>query len=187
MIRFHPDWRGLSVPILSASLLVLALGVSPAPAQNKGQTLSEAEARKDADHAVQGEYVGKRTAGDDEGKVGLQLVAQGQGKFIGVAYPGGLPGAGWTGKEKIPVTGTRKGDVVELIGGKDGAKGSGTWKDGRILYKDEDGNSGTFKRVVRISPTMGARLPRRLSCSLTGRPPSTSRVAGLIRGCFARE
>ncbi|GIT28668.1 MAG: hypothetical protein Ct9H300mP1_07140 [Planctomycetaceae bacterium] len=49
MIRFRPDWRGLSVPILSASLLVLVLGVSPAPAQNKGQTLSEAEARKDAD------------------------------------------------------------------------------------------------------------------------------------------
>ena len=160
MIRFRPDWRGLSVPILSASLLVLALGVSPAPAQNKGQTLSEAEARKDADYAVQGEYVGKRTAGDDEGKVGLQLVAQGQGKFIGVAYPGGLPGAGWTGKEKIPVTGTRKGNIVELIGGKDGAKGSGTWKDGRILYKDEDGNSGTFKRVVRVSPTMGAKAPK---------------------------
>ena len=54
---------------LAASLLVLARGGSPAPAQNKGQTLSEAEARKDADHAVQGEYVGKRTAGDDEGKV----------------------------------------------------------------------------------------------------------------------
>ena len=58
MIRFRPDWRGLSVPILPASLLVLVLGVSPVLAQKKGQTLSETEARKDADYAVQGEYVG---------------------------------------------------------------------------------------------------------------------------------
>ena len=159
MIRLRLDWCGLSVPILSTGLLLIILGVSPASAQNKGQTLSEAEAKKDADYAVQGEYVGKLDSADDESKVGIQVVAQGQGKFIGVAYPGGLPGAGWTGEEKIPLTGTRKGDIVGLQGGKDGAKGSGVWKNGQIAYKDADGNAGTAKKVVRRSSTMGAKAP----------------------------
>ena len=66
MIRLRLDWCGLSVPILSTGLLLLILGVSPASAQNKGQTLSEAEAKKHADYAVQGEYVGKLDSADDE-------------------------------------------------------------------------------------------------------------------------
>ena len=94
MNRLRSVRCGLSIPFLLTGLLLLGEGVFPASAQNKGQTLSRAEAGKDADYAVQGEYVGKRKSGDDEGKVGLQIVAQGQGKFIGVAYPGGLPGAG---------------------------------------------------------------------------------------------
>jgi len=160
MNRLRSVRCGLSIPFLLTGLLLLGEGVFPASAQNKGQTLSRAEAGKDADYAVQGEYVGKRKSGDDEGKVGLQIVAQGQGKFIGVAYPGGLPGAGWTGEEKIPLTGTRKGDIVELKGGKDGKSGSGIWKDGEIAYKDGDGNAGTAKKVVRRSSTMGAKAPK---------------------------
>lgn len=160
MKSLRPGGCELSVAILSTLLLLLTVGVSPAAAQNKGQTLSEAEAKKDADYAVQGEYIGQGNSGDDDSKIGIQIVAQGGGKFIGVVYPGGLPGAGWTGEEKIPLTGVRKGDVVELKGGKDGSKGSGTWKNGQVVYKDGDGNPGTAKRVVRSSVTMGAKAPK---------------------------
>jgi hypothetical protein len=49
-------------------------------------------AKADPDFALQGEYLG-------EG-VGIQVVALGEDEFSVVTYAGGLPGAGWTGKEK---------------------------------------------------------------------------------------
>ena len=143
-------------------LLVAGLLVAPVAAQKKGVTISEAVAKKDADYSVQGEYVGEVT--DDDGKVafGVQIVAQGGGKFLGVGYPGGLPGAGWDGKAKNPATGLRKGDVVEFQTDKNAAdKGSATWKDGLITIRDADGKTiGVLKRVSRKSPTLGAKPPR---------------------------
>ena len=66
MKLLRPGGCELSVSILSTLLLLRTGGVSPAAAQNKGQTLSEAEAKKDADYAVQGEYIGQGESGDDE-------------------------------------------------------------------------------------------------------------------------
>ncbi|HXT58481.1 MAG TPA: DUF1080 domain-containing protein, partial [Pirellulales bacterium] len=82
-------------------------------------------AKADPDFALQGEYVG-------EG-IGMQVVALGEGEFSVVSYPGGLPGAGWTGKDKQTAEADRE-EVKELV--------------------------AKLKKTERASPTLGAKPPK---------------------------
>lgn len=84
-------------------------------------------AKADPDFAVQGEYA---AAG-----LGLQVVALGDGKFTAVKYPGGLPGAGYTGTGKQLVENEDADTVKELIAAL------------------------KLERVERQSPTIGAKAP----------------------------
>ena len=103
------------------------------------------------DFAVQGEYAGK--VGED-GVLGAQVVALGNGKFDAVLCPKGLPGAGWD-KTRIVLSGeTRDGATVFT-----GTGGMGSIKDGVFTGKREDGSAFTLKKVHRESPTLGAKPP----------------------------
>lgn len=99
-----------------------SLAADPAP---KAYTTPEAAAA-DPDFALQGEYVGNGT--------GVQIVAQGKGKFLAVIYRGGLPGAGWNGTDKQE-SDEDSAAVAELI--KDLA----------------------LKKTERKSPTLGIKAP----------------------------
>ena len=121
-------------------------------------------AKADPDFLIQGEY-----AGDG---VGLQVVAQGEGHFMAVKYPGGLPGAGWTGEGKQVIDEHDAGEVQGLI------------------------TSLQVKRVERQSPTLGAPVPEGGVVLFDGTQPSVDKhwkpgaklVDGLLQqGCTSTD
>jgi hypothetical protein len=101
------------------------------------------------DFAVQGEY-----EGDLGGqKVGAQVIAQGSGKFHGVLYHGGLPGADWEPpQQKDEYDGLTEGDVTTFKG-KDG---TGKIRGGVLTLIDSSGGEvAELKKVARRSATIG--------------------------------
>jgi hypothetical protein len=113
--------------------------------------------KADADFAVQGEYRGKLATDDGMVDYGLQAVARGGGKFLAVVYKGGLPGDGWDRDEPLRVDGKRA-DKTVIFQGDDG---KGVWEEGLITVSHGDGQvMGKLERVVRKSPTLGAKPPQ---------------------------
>ncbi len=111
----------------------------------------------DADFAAQGEYLGEIMTDEGVKKIGVQLVANGNGKFTAVGHLGGLPGEGWEAPEKWRSDGVMKNGVV-TIGVVEVA--GATVKDGVFTITTIGGTvMGQLKKVSRQSPTMGAKPP----------------------------
>ncbi|MEZ6126812.1 MAG: DUF1080 domain-containing protein [Planctomycetaceae bacterium] len=113
------------------------------------------------DFQIQGEYSGMIGEGDQSVKVGIQVVAQGDGKFLSVGYIGGLPGDGWDGTAEKKVTGTghMEGDVC-ILKADANSKGRAEIKEGVLsLYTDQNVRIGEFAKVRRESPTLGQKPP----------------------------
>jgi len=131
-----------------------------------------------ADYAVQGEYVGTIAGG---AKLGCQVIALGNATFQAVILPGGLPGDGWNGKDKILMDGSLDGIKV-LFTPTEGKRKymAGSPKEfsatakfppmGHKLYtaalaegilsgKTDDGKEFTLKKTARSSPTLNAKPP----------------------------
>lgn len=115
-------------------------------------------AQTEEDFAIQGEYVG-----EIDGKTyGVQIWAQGGGKFEAVSHLGGLPGAGWDGDRSTVtrVVGTRAaGTTSAAFESPDGsikAQVNGT----SILVNNAGGvKIMELNRLNRESPTLGAQPP----------------------------
>jgi CubicO group peptidase (beta-lactamase class C family) len=131
-----------------------------------------------ADFKIQGEYAGEIKG---SGKVGCQVIALGKGTFQAVLLPGGLPGEGWDGKDKILMAGQLNGDRATFTpatgqrkylaqepdqfsatskfpptGQKDY---TATIAGDTLTGKTDEGVSFELKKVVRKSTTLGAKPP----------------------------
>lgn len=121
------------------------------PYDSRENVFTEA-ASAGADFQTQGEYEG--TMGEKQ-KIGVQVVALGDGKFDAVIYQGGLPGAGWTGKTKVKLTGATADGSTKLSGQNVNIELKGA----DLTGKAEDGVAIMAKKVERVSPTLGAKPP----------------------------
>ncbi len=124
--------------------IAAALTLSAHAADSKGTFTNPADAGPD--YAVQGEYVGEKSA--------AQVVALGDGKFRIIGYDSGLPGTGKADK-KVEVEAKTEGGKV--LFDKDGWKGD--IAGGKLTATDPEGTKYELTKTERKSPTMGAKPP----------------------------
>src|SRR3569623_324345 len=111
------------------------------------------------DFAVQGEYSGEISGKDGQVKLGVQVIALGDGKFRAVAYHGGLPGDGWEKKDDNKPT-SYDGQTKDGVTSFPGEKGRGEIKGGGLTIMNAGGEKlGELKKTERKSPTLGERPP----------------------------
>ncbi len=143
--------------LLLTAFLTTSIGV----AQDKKKAfLDPNEAGRD--FLIQGEYAGLVGEGDNATKIGVQVIALGDGKFQSVGYIGGLPGDGWDGtdEKRIPGTGKMDGDICILKADSEDSTGRGEIKDGNLtLYTQDNVRVAEFAKVLRESPTLGKKPP----------------------------
>ncbi len=147
-----------------AAMLVMLVACGPTPSLSFAADPADTPATDD-DFALQGEYVGEATVNGEKMKIGIQVIAQGKGKFAAVAYPGGLPGAGWMPPNKLKGSGVRAGtgaDARVTLEGVDwgGVARKGEVRKGEVVALADDGSvTARFSRVERTSPTLGQKPP----------------------------
>jgi Domain of Unknown Function (DUF1080) len=160
----------------SRHLLIAALFVSLIPPLCHAAEVFEAvadpaEAVKDPDFAIQGEYAGE-VNGE---KFGVQVIALGDGKFTAVVSKGGLPGDGWDGEKPRDSADGQRDENGVVTFTKDDL--TGVLKDGLITVtsRAEPSLTATLSRVERDSPTAGAAPPEGAILLFDGTADSTAK------------
>lgn len=110
----------------------------------------------DSDFAIQGEYVGSISGDEDHKVLAVQVIALGKKQFRAVGYTGGLPGAGWDGKQGEQVeAGLQDGFVT--FRGEHGIAVTG--HGAMVVLSPEGEQIAVLKKVERRSPTLGMAPP----------------------------
>ena len=161
--------------------LVLAAGARwlSAADKPKGVWTDPQDPALPVEFKIQGEYVGQIEGGD---RLACQVIALGPGAFQAVLFPGGLPGDGWDGKNKIAdgrPAGRRPGRIRagQRQPAIPGRQPQGIFGDAAVSacgpqavhrhrqrrsHERQDGrreSSFALKKIVRKSPTEGAPPP----------------------------
>ncbi len=141
--------------VVFALINTAAMGAEKAPVADVKQVAA------DPQFAVQGEYAGAVKSGTREIKYGIQVIALGDGKYRAVVYRNGLPGEGTKKEDRL---GAADSEIIDgVITFKEtGGTAITQWKDGELLLSDpaRPNYGGKLKKVVRKSPTLGAKPPK---------------------------
>ena len=149
-------WQRTNVWLPQVLLLAMTLPASAEQPNASRPTAVTDPAQAGPDFAVQGDWVGTAPYKGKVVKYGVQIIALGDGKFHGVGFYGGLPGAGWDNKSKLEADGQTK-DGVTIFTRNDSTS---TYKDGEVTIKNNEGKVlCIFHKVHRTSPTLGAKPP----------------------------
>jgi len=129
-------------------------------------TADPEKAASDQDFSLQGEYEGSLR----DGKVGVQVVALGEGDFEAVLCKGGLPGQGWDGGKPRETSRAKRAADGSVTFVKE--EWTGVLRDGRITAKSsaEPGLEVVLEKVQRESPTLGANPPEGAVVLFDGKP-----------------
>ena len=137
-------------------LSLLLLSAHTAPAADEAAPVFTDPALAGPDYAVQGEYSGEIRTDDGAKKIGVQVIALGDGKFQAVSYVGGLPGDGWDKGERFRTEGSTADGVTTFSN----EHAMGVVKDGNLTVSTKDGvRLGDLPRASRASPTLGQKPP----------------------------
>ncbi len=157
----------VSAIVIGAALAVSSLSLPARSASAADQTnpVYTDPAKVDRDYAIQGEYAGSVDANGQLTPVAARVIALGNGMFDVVAYPGGLPGLGWTGTDRFTGKAARTGDAADShvkIEGTDwtGSPRKGEIRNGEIVVFHDDGSEWTrLPKKPRTSATLGQKPP----------------------------
>lgn len=142
--------------VLLSLMLACALAAGTHAAPSKADSADPSKV--DADYALQGEYSGVVKGEDGEKKLGCQVVALGDGAFMARGFVGGLPGDGWNLEKEETLKGQKAKDGTVSFAND---KHRGTIKGGVMTVATLEGKKmGELKRIVRKSPTLGAKPPK---------------------------
>ncbi len=149
-------------------LVLLVISASPLAAAETFPTFTD-PAKAGPDFRVQGEYVGRI---GNKITITAQVIALGGGKFDGILYGGGLPGAGWDGQTKFFFRGETKGGATHITGifgerlmfpnpNFQGTIKEGVFRGTDLSFRNVlDDVSFVMKKVHRKSSTLGANPPK---------------------------
>ena len=175
----------MKIPRFLIASLIVSAGCAPplfAQGGKKGIWVDPKHPGIPPSLAVQGEYLGEIDSGGKREKIGCQVIALGGGALQAVLLPGGLPGAGWDGENKMLMDGQldARGNASFVASAGDKkyiAKGANEFSatrqfppkghkqcsasiaERKLTGETAGGDKFELEKVERKSPTLGAKPP----------------------------
>lgn len=139
----------------------------PAPKPDPKKLAATDLSQVDEDFAFQGEYYGKlQLPGGILETTGIQVIARGDGNFIGRQLRGGLPGNGWRNGELIDLSGKRDGSTLVLSQGNYQV----IVTHGKAIVINSSGDTlGVLNKVNRRSELLGLKPSSRATVLFDGK------------------